>query len=319
MRIDLVSFLDPQTYGGGGEQIVRQLIETGHRRGHDIKISSVRPKRMQGHDKPDLTILNDVFNHAHSYLSLGAWRHFDESFLNSIVKRGPFIHLNNAYGDVCNLPYLPCSGHSQPACPHKDPLSPARRLLLKDWSGQCFATRPLVQTLHRESLLDVFLSPLHLDTTRRILDQDLPQSYVLAPLIDTQQFRNQNLERDIEYLFVGVIGEAKGLEALRRDYGHTDIHLIGKCAPDTVLDFGHALGHVPYDQIPHWMNRAKNFVFLPRWPEPQGRVVCEAALCGCHIIGNDHVGALSFDFDLADPAQYDGVPDRFWQHVESLL
>ena len=91
------------------------------------------------------------------------------------------------------------------------------------------------------------------------------------------------------------------------------------CAPGINIDFGNYLGPVPYDQVPIYMNRAKNFVFLPRWPEPQGRVVAEAALCGCNIIGNENVGALSFGADLTDPSYYKGVEDAFWKKVESLI
>jgi hypothetical protein len=67
------------------------------------------------------------------------------------------------------------------------------------------------------------------------------------------------------------------------------------------------------------MNRAKNFVFLPRWPEPQGRVVSEAALCGCNIIGNENVGALSLGIDLSDPRNYGKEEEKFWMALEGLL
>jgi glycosyltransferase involved in cell wall biosynthesis len=143
-------------------------------------------------------------------------------------------------------------------------------------------------------------------------------SLILPPMIDTALFRNEGVPRDIANLFVGVIGEAKGLDEMRRRYGGSDITLIGRVAPGARLDFGRHVPHVPYQDVPRWMNRARNFVFLPRWPEPQGRVVAEAALCGCSIVGNDHVGALSFGFDLADPANYTGAEQLFWQGVEGL-
>jgi glycosyltransferase involved in cell wall biosynthesis len=138
-------------------------------------------------------------------------------------------------------------------------------------------------------------------------------------MIDTKVFFNERRERDIDYLFVGVLGEAKGLSAMRERFGQTDIHLIGRCTPGVKPDFGRYLGHVSYEEVPRYMNRAKNFVFLPRWPEPQGRVVAEAALCGCRIIGNENVGALSFDVDLADPHSYVGVEDKFWVALEGLV
>jgi glycosyltransferase involved in cell wall biosynthesis len=317
MRIDLISFLDPEAYGGGGEMISRRLIEIGRARGHDIRITSARPRRSARHERPELTLFVDVFNHGHSLRSLGAWRGFGEAFLAAAMARAPFVHLTNAYTDICNLPYLPCSGAAAPQCPVK-PLPLLRGIALRDLAERCFATRPLVRRLYEEAALNVFLSPLHRSITERVLGVALAASLVLRPMIDPAMFRNEARPRDIEYLFVGVIGEAKGLQAMRERFRHTDIHLIGRLAPGAKLDFGRHIGHVPYGEIPGWMNRSRNFVFLPRWPEPQGRVVAEAALCGCSIIGNDNVGALSFGFDLSDPAQYGGAEDAFWQAVQAL-
>jgi len=300
--------------------ISRRLIEVGVGRGHDIRTSSVRPKKRHLHDAPQLNLLIDVFNFAHSVKSLGAWREFGQSFIEDIIARAPFVHLTNAYADICNLPYLPCSGDRPNGCPVKPTLNVVKRFMIRDWSHECFSRQSMVRRLYEESSLNVYLSPLH----RRIIESllgstRLPPSYNLKPMIDTTRFYNEGRERDIDYLFVGVIGEAKGLAAMRERFGQTDIHLIGRCAPGVKLDFGRYLGHVSYDEVPRYMNRAKNFVFLPRWPEPQGRVVAEAALCGCRIIGNENVGALSFDMDLADPRAYVGVEDEFWSTLERLV
>jgi glycosyltransferase involved in cell wall biosynthesis len=319
VNLNVVSFLDPQVYNGGGEMISRRLIHVGVGRGHDIRVSSVRPKKKALHASPNLTLLIDVFNFAHSIKSLGAWREFEPSFLESMIERAPFVHLTNAYVDVCNLPYLPCSGERLDGCPVKPTLNVVKRFMIRDWSDDCFARRAFVRWLYEASALNVYLSPLHRRVTESLLgSKQLPPSYLLKPMIDTKAFSNEQRDRDIDYLFVGVIGEAKGLAAMRERFRQTDIHLIGRCAPGIKPDFGRHLGHVSYDEVPRYMNRAKNFVFLPRWPEPQGRVVAEAALCGCRIIGNENVGALSFDMDLADSRSYEGVEDEFWARLEEL-
>jgi glycosyltransferase involved in cell wall biosynthesis len=318
MQIDCLSFLDPFVYGGGGEMISRRLIESGRARGHDIRVTSVRPGRRAFHDRPDLTLLIDVFNHGHTLRSLGAWRTFGGAFLERACAGAPFVHLTNAYVDVCNLPYLPCCGQSTESCPHK-PLPLVERLLLRDFGDRCFASFPLVRRLYESAALNVFLSPLHRRVTEQTLGAVLsPPSFVLKPLIDTRMFRNTGGPRDVEYLFVGVISEAKGLAAMRERYRGSDIHLIGRLAPGATLDFGRYLGPLPYVQIPHWMNRAQNFVFLPRWPEPQGRVVVEAALCGCRLVVNDNVGAVSFDFNLSDASNYTDAEALFWNTVEAV-
>ena len=73
--------------------ISRRLIDVGVGRGHDIRVSSVRPKKKALHASPNLTLLIDVFNFAHSIKSLGAWREFEPRFLESMIERAPFVHL----------------------------------------------------------------------------------------------------------------------------------------------------------------------------------------------------------------------------------
>lgn len=320
--IDVLSFLDPFHYRGGGEMISSALIDCGRNRGHDINIVSVRPRRGNLRARSDLFVLIDVFNHGHSWRSLGAWRAFESWVLDIATNDGRFVHFINAYADVCNLPYLPCSGSGGGGggCPEK-PLTHGLGWLYRDRTSSCFAERASVRSLFTRSKLNIFLSPLHRDVSHRLLGvgDGAPPSFVLGPMIDTNRFRKLGLERDIEYLFVGVIGEAKGLQEMRRRFAGTDIHLVGRLGYGEVLDFGRHIPHVPYDEVPIWMNRARNFVFLPRWPEPQGRVVVEAALCGCTIVGNDFVGALSFGYDLSDPNNFTDEETRFWTAIEEVL
>jgi glycosyltransferase involved in cell wall biosynthesis len=320
MRVNLVSFLDPRVYQGGGEMVSRQLLDVGLMLGHDIRVSSARPSALSLHERPHISLLVDIFNSGHSLKSFGAWRGFGRDFLHRIINSAPFVHLTTAYADVCNLPYLPCSGLKGCCCPVKPSLGLTQRIIMRDWSNDCFADSAAVRILYEDAALNVYLSPMHRDVTETLLGSTaLPPSYILNPLIDTHQFRNLKQKRDIEYLFVGVVSEAKGFESMRARFKNQDIHFVGRCAPGTKLDFGTYHGHVPYEQVSQYMNRAANFVFLPRWPEPQGRVVAEAALCGCNIIGNENVGALSLEMDLADPRNYLNVEEDFWKSIEELL
>jgi glycosyltransferase involved in cell wall biosynthesis len=176
-----------------------------------------------------------------------------------------------------------------------------------------------VRDLFAKSALNVYLSPLHQRIIEGILGEAKGEkAFVLKPTIDSAVFHDTKRVRDIDYLFVGVIGEAKGLAAMRERFQYLDMHFVGKIAPGEKLDFGTYHGSVPYSEIPIFMNRAKNFVFLPRWPEPQGRVVVEAALCGCNLITNENVGATSFPFDIRNPANFTHASDEFWTAIEEL-
>lgn len=319
MEIDCLSYFHPFRYGGGGEMVSRALIEAGRKRGHTIRIRSVRPHVDEAVGKADLCWLVDVFNFPQTLKSRGAWRRFPSALFEDIADNRPFIHMSNAYADVCNLGYLPCSGNAASHCPHKSPAHFVRNLALRDFGQDCFALDPLVRKLFSRSALNVYVSPLHQQTIERILGKgNLPESFVLKPMIDSTVFYDQKRERDIDYLFVGVIGEAKGLAAMRERFRDADIHFVGKIAPGEKLDFGTYHGSVPYHEIPDFMNRAKHFVFLPRWPEPQGRVVIEAALCGCELVTNQNVGATSFPFDIANSANFSQANDEFWTAIESL-
>ncbi|WKJ92029.1 glycosyltransferase [Methylomonas montana] len=320
MKINYIGYFNPLIYSGGGEMVMRCVIESGMTRGHQFGISAVRPGDCNYSDSADLDLVADVFNYPGTLKSLGAWRDFSEGFIKKIVDTRPFIHFNNAYADVCNLGYLPCSGdNALEICPHKSPTHLLRNLAAKDFSAQCFSRNELVQRLFQHSKLNVFVSPLHHLICHKLLNLiEVAPSFIMKPVIDGKRFFNQNLDRDIDYLFVGIIGEAKGLNAMREQFSDKNIHLIGKLFPGTKLDFGIYHGHVPYDEIPHFMNRAKNFVFLPRWPEPQGRVVIEAALCGCNLIANDNVGAMSFPFDISCLENFRNATDEFWETIENL-
>ena len=59
MRVDCLTFLDPTIYRGGGENITSELLAFGRKRGHDVRVSSVRPASKTFHARPDGLLLFD--------------------------------------------------------------------------------------------------------------------------------------------------------------------------------------------------------------------------------------------------------------------
>lgn len=323
MKIHFVSFLNPTEYFGGGEMITREILRAGAQRGHDIILSSQRPFCRAKLESVDLTILCDIQNTGSSWRSLGANRAFPQSWLDEIMEGKPFINFQNAYVDVCSVPYLPCKGLEpdiRSVCSYKKRRGALKNsLLYREASYLCSSMSESRKKLFTNSLLNVFLSPLHESVHRNLLpDICHKPSYILAPLIDTSRFYNRNIERDIKYLFCGVISDAKGFSELEKLPYRDEIVFVGKNTVGKRMNFGTHMGHVPYEQIPMLMNRSQNFIFLPSWPEPQGRVVIEAALCGCNIISNENSGALSFKDSPADPSWFLNESDRFWDTIEKL-
>ena len=320
MKINVISFLDPRQYSGGGEAVTRALLQFGLEQGYDFRIASARPHQRHLFSSPDVTLAVDLMNGGHTFKSLGAWRHFPQKWLADQLSKAPYVHLTNAYADLCRLPYLPCGGGGcGDACTFIEQQSPPRRVLTRTWANTCSAKWQTTQSLYRKAALNVFVSPLHAQTTWQLLGAGpRPPEFILRPIIDTTHFRNLHGARDIDYLFVGVISKAKGLSEMRERFGDR-LHLAGQVYPGTRLDFGTYLGPVPYERMPALMNRARNFVFLPEWPEPQGRVAVEASLCGCTVIANENVGAMSFNLDLSDPVSIQGAESEFWGAINALI
>jgi len=312
MKINYIAFLDPHQHPGGGEMILRELLSWGLSRGHDLKVSSASPWQLQLHSQPDLTIFADLFNCPQSETKLpGPWLQAGMA--------GAYVHLDTAYVDCCNLDYLPCSGESHSPCPHKKPWHLKRNLQAKDFGGQCFARSETVQRLYNDSLMNVFLSPLHYETVKQVVGfDDTHPRFLLRPMIDTRTFNNKKQTRDIPHLFAGVYGEAKGAAELETQYSDKEIHFIGS-STGPAPSYGVHHGVLPAKEVADTMNRTEEFVFLPRWPEPQGRVVVEAALCGCKLNLNPQVGAASYNFDLTDPQNSTGAAGEFWDKIEGLV
>jgi glycosyltransferase involved in cell wall biosynthesis len=307
-------------YSGGGEMVNRQLIDVGRSRGHQISTTSVRNRKLEIQEDADLYMLADIFNFPHTIKSRGNWLKFSEKFLNEVMLNKPFVHLNNAYSDICNLGYLPCSGKSEEICKFKSGSKIRQNLINRDFSTNCFSYRDIVRQSYLKSVANIFVSPLQREVISKSVNiPENHKSLIVNPIINTNDFKNHNSERDIDFLFVGVLSEAKGYFELREKFRDKNIHLVGDIHPDIKLDFGTYLGKLSYSEIPFIMNRAKNFVYLPRWPEPQGRVVVEAALSGCKLITNENVGALSFPYDISDPRNIEKSGELFWQELEELM
>jgi hypothetical protein len=85
--------------------------------------------------------------------------------------------------------------------------------------------------------------------------------------------------------------------------------------PDVLREYGP-------ERLLDALSRAERLVFLPRWVEPASRLVVEARLLGCEVIGNDRVGVMGEPFwresDAVALAHLADAAPRFWRLVESF-
>jgi glycosyltransferase involved in cell wall biosynthesis len=315
VKVDLVSYLDPRQATGGGELALRTQIAEGLARGHEIRHAHMLPRAVfDCHARPDVTVLADVWNVP------GHWGRFDRRLRAKLLPRAAarryrarvdaavvsrrFVHYDNAYVDLCLHAYLPCNGHMRGSL-----------CVLGDRS--CEAFRAQTRRLYADSLSNVFVSPLHARTVSGMVGAATAPDVIVRPLIETARFRNENRLREFPLLYVGPLTEAKGLHAMVAHPRAAEILAVGGGRRSAKWP-GRLLPTVPYERMPDIYNRSRRLVFLPRWPEPQGRTVIEAALSGCELEVNDRVGAMSFSRSPGDPLLSSASASEWWDALEVL-
>ena len=304
--------MDPFGSGGGGELANRELVRAGRERGHVLELFALWPKprlpRVSGIDGWLLVDVHNVPRHQHRVdqrlLRRIPWT--SQNRFSRVLRRASreaYVHMDHAYVDTCNQPYLPCNG-TEPlnVCPF------AR-------GKPCF--RLETAQLYSNARSCVFQSPLHERVITRLHPGIRGRTFVNRPSLDPSPFLNaRSPERDIEWLWVGAMSEAKGTDRIRARPGLT---IVTPRVASPVPEGANVVTGLGYEDMPAVFGRARRFIFNPRWPEPFGRTVAEAALAGCELQVQGEVGALSFERDLADPGFYLGACTEFWEHVERVL
>lgn len=308
IKINFVSYLSPFVKGkiGGGEYITRNIITSAEKYEVDIRFAFredgnifyrfFRPSMTSLHMKPDLWILCDIYNIPRHRLS------FRKGFIENIVLGERYIHFDNAYVDICSRDALPCSNDL-------------------NLCSKCFNSEER-SMLYNNSLANFFLSPMHADEiNKRFFNRYSDKTFIVPPFLDSRQFYNKNLERDIKYLYVGTIADYKGYQNIKNKYEHVgdDFYFIGKKSRKLSLFSRNYYDYMPIENLVNFYNRAETFVHLPNWKEPMARTVIEAAVCGCKLDLNNNVGAASFDFDLYDSSNYSNSEGIFWNKIKSYL
>src|SRR5438093_5007628 len=120
MRVNVVSYLSYEGGTGGAGMTARAFMAEGVRRGHDLRFTHMRPRaEINTHRNPALWLLANVWNLAwhwkRIHRRIWSWipwsaRARYKRILSRASKSGAFVHVDNAYADVCDLPYLPCNG-----------------------------------------------------------------------------------------------------------------------------------------------------------------------------------------------------------------
>lgn len=314
MNLGYVSYVNPLAWDGGGEQVARDLLGPAKDFGHEVTVWALWPQpHLPPPRKVDGWIVADARNlivrqrrpdqRLLARLPATAGQRWRDQLRSALS--GPYVHLDNAYVDTCDEAYLPCCGSPVGEC---CPARPRRPCIRRQWSA-----------LYNRARLCCFVSPLQRDTTAALQPSVLGKAFVVRPTFNPTQFLHAaaaSTERDIDVLYVGVISEGKGYHELVDIEGLT---VVTPYRPNLALPRARVVVGIPHQEMPGWYGKAERFFFRPRWPEPFGRTVAEAALAGCHLDVRGRVGALSFDLPPSDPRLYEGAVEEFWRAVEGVM
>lgn len=297
MKINYIARINPfsPTATGGGEAVMSDLLRFGAGPfGPVKKLAIITPDtEIEYMDDADLNIFADVYN-------LPGLNGFSDEQIETYSKI-QYIHFSNAYVDICSHDYLQC-----------------------DVTDGC--NKKGIELMSGAKLL-YFVSPLHAKTVFEAVPSLVGKEYkILRPTINTDMFTNKHFDdRNVDYIYVGPMLAPKGilnvLQYLHENDADPESCMFVGANPKRYdfSKFKH-VERIPYQDMPFVMNKAKCLIHLPVWPEPMGRIVIEAALCGCNLVVNENVGATSFGFDdITDPANYEGAIEEFWKNVTDVI
>ncbi len=169
---------------------------------------------------------------------------------------------------------------------------------------RCRCRSPIRHTF--EALFNIcdtvlFLSPLHRRAINTMIRIRGPRQAEIASPVDLNFFRKvvPFEERRHAALITGdAVRVAPDAEELASAAGY----------PVEYMDYL----SVPYEQMPDILNRYQAVVVAPRMLHAFGRLAVEALACGCRVITNERVGAMSYDDPVGAAKESAG---RFWEMV----
>jgi glycosyltransferase involved in cell wall biosynthesis len=269
---------------GGGEETARRIIANLTSCEYEVKI--ITPANFQHPNEADLCVYQDIFNDP-----MGSEWFTTEQYMEMLGTTTPFLISECAYSAVTTKPYGQNSDYNE---------------ALTKFSHEFFQRATKV----------VLASPLHKNETEKFLGFNLNNCYLYLREVNTNVFKDRDVIRDIPYLHVGSFNYAKGTDEVVKKFGDKGLVLIGEGSkpPGSYLYMGYA----DNSKLPIMYSRALRFVHLPRWKESFSRTTAEAALCGCKLITNSNVGAMSWGVDLSNPQVYKDSKDKFCEMIKSL-
>ena len=296
MRICWLNDYKLDEFQGGANITNSIMIKKGKELGHEI--IEVTPDKLDFLTRTkswgfDLIILNNI-------------NAFKKEIIEWVIGNTTYIKYEHDYS-FCQFRSAQCS-----------------RCKIKCTPAQIFIN------MFSNSILNIFLSPLHLDTHKKFFKETMRDAiFIPSPLEKDKFYPDTKIQKDA-YLFAGALMTHKGVTQIL-DYADTQkdkvFHFAGKAVNKKILDRikkKHTyLGEIPYKDIPLLMRKYKHFIVNPLWNEPFGRNVIEAMVSGCSIIKfaqSNQTGLESYKLSPALMIDHCiTAPLRFWNEVKKVM
>ena len=294
MRILWTQDFDILTHSGGAQLTDRAHFLEGVRRGHDLRLWNPVSEVNEDDLEPEVKVIasNPAF--------------LPPDAFQLMLDRGiPYIWLLHDYLPVCKYRLFYPLRESCKSC-----------YLKERWLPYLLGSRMIV-----------WLSPLHRNSWLEMCPELESTPYHLSP-----SPVNPNLFYDIGLTRNGVVA----VESLHPFKGRDQVIKWAENHQEVQVNFAGGnphpqvplppncrdIGLMPGNKMNEMYNQYETFLHLPQNPGPFDRTVAEAYLAGCKIIGNELIGALSYDWFTSRElvAEHCGSSSRLlWEKIEEAL
>lgn len=317
--LHLAQAIDPTNMWGGAEYTDSILMRMGVERGHNIFSINARMEgyewatgeRMMVRDLPGL-----IENRIHAVILCNTeWFHpetLKQAIERAIEHEVPIIYHPHHF-TPCR--YIGLPGTTEELC--------------ESQCGGLFACQSsyryhFYKWILQNASTTIYLSPLQRETFLAAYGDDVDYGYYhCCPPPISKEFSDFEITRMLDAVTVGGGRFQKGIlnhiAWLEKNPDRT-LDIWGKIDIDphklpARINYKGTIGN---KGLPNVLNLYKSFVYYPACQEAYGRVIAEAALCGCEmLVDTKKIGACSYD---TPPEEHqDGKGNGFWDAVEDAI
>ena len=174
----------------------------------------------------------------------------------------------------------------------------------------------------------VFLSSLHRDTTFEKIGYKFDNYELIPSPIDSKIFKVKGKQEPLTVVYSGNLCKEKGIDGFVqyiKENPQLKFSVMGwGDGIEKIKDFENVdlLGSLNREEVVEQYQRCEYFYHRPEWKEPFGRSVVEAYLCGCNLLLNKNVGAVSWGWDFSN---YNEIKknvqseSKFWKIIEDEI